>query len=80
MEGSMKSDLVDLELAVHHETEKAVLVSETGDRAKAVWLPLQACEVEYKPITGCMVGGRKRPFRLATVTMRESLAVEKGLA
>ena len=34
----MKSDLVDLELRIHHETAKAILASDTGDKDKAVWI------------------------------------------
>lgn len=33
-----KSDLIDLDVQKHHETEKAWLVSGTGDRDDAVWL------------------------------------------
>jgi len=32
----MKSNLIDLTLQRHHETEKAILVSDDGDREKAV--------------------------------------------
>jgi hypothetical protein len=61
------SDLVDLEMQLHHETAKAVLVSLEGNSKKAVWLPKSSCEVEVKK--GSIV----------TVTLRESLAYEKGL-
>lgn len=63
----MKSDLIDITLAVHHQTEKAVLVSDDGDRQKAVWLPLSS--IEIAPIKG----------GAAEVTMPEWLALEKGL-
>lgn len=62
----MKSDLIDLELCRHHETERAVLVSLDGDRTKAVWLPLAVIEIEPK--------GRN-----VIVTMPERLALEKEL-
>lgn len=62
----MKSDLVDIEVQIHHRTERAVLVSDDGDRDKAVWLPLAQIEVA--------------PFGSHhTVTMPEWLAREKGL-
>ena len=63
----MKSDLVDLTLQVHHETEKAVLVSDTGERERAIWLPKSAVEIERKA-KGIVV-----------VTMPEHIAIEKGL-
>lgn len=65
----MKSDLVDLELHVHHQTDKAVLVSADGNRAAAVWLPLSAIEISM----------RHASSNFADVTMTERLAYEKGL-
>lgn len=62
-----KSDLVDLTMQLHHETAKAVLVSDDGDKTKAVWVPLSQCEVEPK--------GKG----IVIVTMPEWLAIEKGL-
>jgi hypothetical protein len=74
----MRSDLTDLTLALHHETDKAVLVSETGDEKKAVWIPKSQCEVERtgKVSTGT-VGSRKYP--IVIVTMPEWQAIDKGL-
>lgn len=75
-----KSDLTDLTLALHHETKLAVLVSETGDEKKAVWIPKSQCEVEP---TGrfCQqnnaVGTRKYPVII--VTLPEWQAINKGL-
>lgn len=63
-----RSDLVDLEMFLHAETDKAVFVSDTGIRKDAVWIPKSQCEVEIK-------SGR---FSV-TVTMSERLATEKGL-
>lgn len=63
----MRSNLVDLELHRHHETEKAILVSDDGDSSKAVWLPKSAVEVEEN--------GRG----IVVVTIPERLAIEKGL-
>jgi len=67
MSRSARSDLVDMELHLHHETSLAVFVSETGDRAQAVWLPTSQCEVER-------LGGNR-----VSVTLPERLATEKGL-
>ncbi len=63
----MKSDLVDVTVQLHHATDRAVLVSDDGDREKAIWIPLSQCEVE------------KRPNGIAVVTMPEWMALEKGL-
>lgn len=62
-----RSDLVDISVTLHHRTAKAVLVSDSGDRDKAVWLPLSEIEIEDK--------GRG----LFEVTLPEWLALEKGL-
>jgi len=64
---SMKSDLLDLSLSLHVETQKAVLVSDTGDKADAVWLPLSQIELE------------KTAPGVYTITLPEWLAAEKGL-
>ncbi len=63
----MKSDLVDIEMQLHAKTSKAVLVSDDGDKAKAVWLPLSQVEVEEK------AGG------IVIITMPEWLAIQRGL-
>ncbi len=63
----MKSDLVDVTVHVHHQTDKAILVSDDGERDGAVWLPLSQVEVEMT----------KPP--IAEVTMPEWLAKDKGL-
>lgn len=63
----MKSDLEDLHVSLHHETEKAVLVSLYGEKDKAVWLPKSQIEIEYdKP-------------GFAIVTVPEWLLIDKGL-
>ena len=67
----MRSDLVDLLLFEHHCTAAAVLVSDTGEEAKAVWLPLSQVEIEAKP---GRPGGRE-----VIVTMPQWLAEEKRL-
>lgn len=62
----MKSDLVDLDVLLVHETRLAVLVRLDED-AEKVWLPLSAVEIERQP------RGRAR------LTLRAALAQEKGL-
>lgn len=62
-----KSDLLDITVQLHHETAKAILVSDDGNKDNAVWLPLSQCEVERKS------GG------IVIVTLPEWLATDKGL-
>jgi len=63
----MKSDLVDIDVALHMITDRAVRVSLSGEDDKAVWLPLSQVEIV------------KRPKAMATVTLPERMAIEKGL-
>lgn len=43
-----KSDLIDVAVQLHHETEKAWLVSDDGDKARAIWIPKSQAELEAK--------------------------------
>lgn len=67
----MKSDLIDIVVQMHAETEKAVLVSDDGDKDKAVWIPKSQCEVEPKAVV--------KGERFHTITLPEWLAKDKGL-
>lgn len=62
-----RSDLLDLELWLHHETAAAVLVSADGERSKAVWLPKSAIEIE------------RRNGGTVLVAVPRNLAIDKGL-
>jgi hypothetical protein len=77
----MKSDLVDLMLTKHHQTDKDVLVSYTGEEAKAVWLPLSRVEIEEARsiAKGKLKGGQTVTLQIIIVTMPERLAMEKGV-
>lgn len=44
----MKSDLIDIKVKLHHETAKAILVSDDGDLQRAVWIAKSQCEIEAK--------------------------------
>ena len=66
----MKSDLVDIEVALHHETEKAYLVSTDGERASAVWIPKSMCD---------LIRTERDKGENWTITLTERLATEKGL-
>lgn len=68
----MKSDLIELELVEHHRTEEAILVSKTGERGKAVSLPLWAVELSDRRIG-------HHGWDTVTVMIPERLAIDKGL-
>jgi len=67
-----RSGLIDITLIIHHETSPwsadngAILASDDGNKARAVWLPKCAIEIERK-------------HGHAIVTMPERLAKDKGL-
>jgi len=63
----MKSDLHDLELQLHHETDRAILVSDDGDAANGVWLAKSIIEFE------------KKDKGIVIVTLPEWLGIERGL-
>ena len=69
----MKSDLIDVTVQMHAETEKAVLVSDDGDKASAVWIPKSQCEIEFD------ASMKVRGNGAATLTLPEWLAKDKGL-
>jgi hypothetical protein len=77
--------LVDLTLVKHHSTGAAILVSETGDRSKAVWLPNTQIEehmtAKTEEETGNDFTRSTRPVYkpVVEVTLPEWLAVDKGL-
>jgi hypothetical protein len=76
-----KSTLIDLTVAKHHETTMAVLVSETGEETKAVWLPLSKIEIEEtgKTSTGTLKSGQAAMLPMIVVTLPEWLAIDKAL-
>lgn len=59
----MKSDLIDITVQIHHETERAWLVSDGGEK---VWIPKSQAEIAPEG-------------KVWVLTMPEWLAVEKGL-
>ena len=61
----MKSDLVDIDVEIHFETEKAWKVSVPGQ--SPVWVPKSQCEMEQTTQT------------VGVLTMPERWAVDKGL-
>jgi hypothetical protein len=62
-----KSDLIDIEVEILHETADAYLIHDGG--VKKVWLPKSEVEIEIT-----------RPMqRIGTLTLPEWLALERGL-
>lgn len=61
-----KSDLIDVAVQLHHESQKAWLVSDDGDRDNAIWIPKSQAELEPKG-------------KAHILTLPEWLATEKGL-
>lgn len=64
-----KNELIDLTLYLHHETDRAYLVSDTGEEDAAVWVPKSQCEFN----------ARKPGSAVCEFTMAEWLAQAKGL-
>ena len=65
----MKSDVVDVEMYLIAQTERAILVNEDENNSgQGVWLPKS--KVEFDDVT---------PGTVTTVTLPEWLALEKGL-
>lgn len=63
----MKSDLVDITVQLLHETDRAVLVTDSTPE-NGVWLPLSQIEIEPADTGG-----------LHVVTLPEWLAMDRGL-
>lgn len=66
MSTSGRSDLIEIPALLVHQTERAILID--AGLAKPVWLPKSRCEFTAPDHRG-----------LVTVTLRESLAIAKGL-
>lgn len=67
----MKSNLTDIEVYLHHETEKAWLVSLDGETK--VWIPKSQAELDP------FGRGHKHITPTFTLTAPEPLLIEKGL-
>ena len=63
-----KSDLIDVSAQLHRETDKAVLISDDGERDNAIWLPKSQIEFTLPDRKG-----------VTTITLPEWLAKDKGL-
>ena len=59
--------LTQVTMKEHYRTDKGILVSETGKKSDAIWLPLSQLDVEEKPND------------VVILTMPEWLAIKSGL-
>jgi hypothetical protein len=75
------SDFHDLDLVLHHETDRAILVSADGKEASAAWLPKSRVEVFRGDLAtrGTRKSGQLVRLPVVTVSIPEALAREKGL-
>lgn len=77
-QGRGAAKLVDLAVIWHRSTNNAVLVSQSGDTARGVWLPKSLVEIEWQ-------GGQAyrdragKPARGAIITLPEWKAKQAGL-
>ncbi len=71
----------DLTMALHYDTGQAVLVSETGEESKAVWLPHSQIEIarHARFTKGTNKAGQTVSLPVLTVTVPEWLAKKQGL-
>ena len=78
---SVRSNLIDLTVCLHHQTEKALLVSIDGDENKAEWIPKSRCEFERKSgqARGTRKNGQAVNLDIILITLPSTLAAEKGL-
>lgn len=61
-----KSDIIDVSVMLHHETEKAWLVSDDGEKDNGVWIPKSQAELE-------------KDGNIYVLSLPEWLAKDKGL-
>lgn len=65
----MRSNLEDIEVTVHHQTDKAWLVESEASAPERVWIPKSRCEMSEIA----------QPSKRAMLTAPEPFLVEKGL-
>ncbi len=76
-----KVKLHDLDMVLHYDTGKAVLVSDTGEEKRAVWLPKSQIELTRKDKQSNAIksDGQRVVLPVVTVTVPLWLAKDKGL-
>lgn len=78
---AVRSDLVDLDLVLHHQTSAAIRVSLSGRDREGVWLPRRAIEIVPLKTSaeGCGRDDQRTLLPVVQVTLPARLAKEKGL-
>lgn len=76
-----RASTVELEMVLHYDTGKAILVSDTGDEKSAVFLPKSQIQInrDGKQVSATKKDGDRVVLPIVTVTAPEWLAKEKGL-
>lgn len=74
------SDIVDITVALHHQTERAILISDDGIETRAKWIAKAHAEVEMtdKFTKGVRRNGQGANFPMAVVTLPVWLAKREG--
>ena len=72
---------IELEMVLHYDTERAVQVSDTGEEARAVWLPKSQIQLNPsgKKVPSVKKDGQREILPVVTVLLPEWLAKNKGL-
>jgi hypothetical protein len=64
----MRSPVIDITVHTHAQTDKAILVSDDGDKRHAVWLPLSQITIHDTQV-----------HAVCDIVLPEWLAKDKGL-
>lgn len=80
-ESTLHHDTIELEMVLHYDTGKAVQVSDTGEEARAVWLPKSQIQLNPsgKKVPAVKKDGQHTILPVVTVQIPEWLAKNKGL-
>lgn len=72
---------VEMAVTLHYDTGKAVLVSNSGEEARAVFLPKSQIEIHNDGVTGPATrkNGQTVTLPIVCIVVPEWLAKEKGL-
>lgn len=80
-ESTLHYDTIELEMVLHYDTGKAVQVSDTGEEARAVWLPKTQIQMNPsgKKVPSVKKDGQHTILPVVTISIPEWLAKNKGL-
>jgi hypothetical protein len=80
-EQPVQHDKIELEMVLHYDTGNAVQVSDTGEEARAVWLPKSQIQLNPsgKKVPSVKKDGQREILPVVSVNIPEWLAKNKGL-